>query len=103
MSARGDGPESLVDAVPDASATDCCERLSYHAGRPGGRHGWLIYWIGFDNFRKLSEFPPDHRRKVIHDFRIKAHEIASLALQNGLPDTTVQTAAQAGLLPLPGQ
>ena len=76
---------------------------SYHAGRPGGKHGWLIYWIGFDNFRTLSQFPPDHRRKIIHDFRIKAHEIASLALQHGLPDTTVQTAAQAGLLPLPGQ
>ena len=70
---------------------------SYHAGRPGGRHGWLIYILGFDNFRQLASMPMDQRRQYIRQFRIRAHELASQMLQGGV-STDVKSAQMSGLL-----
>lgn len=70
---------------------------SYHAGRPGGRHGWLIYILGFDNFRTLASMPLDQRRQYIRQFRIKARELAENMLQGGV-STDVKSAQMSGLL-----
>jgi hypothetical protein len=70
---------------------------SYHAGRPGSRFGWLIYILGFDNFRALAAMPPDQRRAYLEQFRIKAQTLATEMIAAGRsPD--VQSAATAGLL-----
>lgn len=73
------------------------EGASHHAGAPGRRHGWLIYWIGFDNFRQLAQLEPGRRRMVIEQMRSNAKMFANKLLAGG-QDTTVEAAATAGLL-----
>lgn len=70
---------------------------SDYAGKPGLRHGWLIYWIGFDNFQKLAMYPENKRREVIQQMKSEAKMRARKLLQEGA-DTSVEQAEMAGLL-----
>ena len=70
---------------------------SEHAGKPGARWGWLIYWIGFDNFKAVSKMPENKRKDVIQKSRHAALQAARQAISVA-PDTTVESAEKAGLL-----
>lgn len=70
---------------------------SEHAGIPGRRWGWLIFWIGHENAAKLGKMNESERREFIakakHEARLRARKL----LGDGLP-TTMQAAETAGLL-----
>jgi hypothetical protein len=67
------------------------------AGQPGVRWGWLIYWLGFDNFQKIAKAPESTRRDAIHRARHAALQAARQALTVGSA-TTVVAADKAGLM-----
>ena len=55
---------------------------SRHAGLRGHRWGWLIKAVGFENFQKISELPPEQRMQVIKQLREQAMaSVASLVDQ----------------------
>lgn len=70
---------------------------SEYAGKPGLRHGWLIYWIGFDAFQRLAQMPPTKRQEIIRQMKTEAKMRARKLLQEGA-DTSVEQAEMAGLL-----
>jgi len=70
---------------------------SDHAGKPGARWAWLIYWVGFDNFKAVAAMPENKRRDVIHKARHAALQAARQAISVA-PDTRVESAEKAGLL-----
>jgi len=67
------------------------------AGQPGVRWGWLIYWLGFDNFSKIAKANDSVRRDAIHRARHAALQAARQALTVGSA-TTVVAADKAGLM-----
>lgn len=70
---------------------------SGHAGKPGRRFGWLVYWVGFDNFQKIAALPESERKQAIAHMRHEAKLRARKLLSEGIrPD--VQEAETAGLL-----
>jgi hypothetical protein len=73
---------------------------SGHAGRPGGRWGWLIYWIGFEQFKNLTKLDPARRKQVIASARNAAMQTARTALESGVTDgdTSMESMQAAGLL-----
>ncbi len=73
------------------------EGASEHAGKPGRRHGWLIYWIGFDNFKLISKMDADKRREAIEHMRREAKLAARKLLSEG-QDSSVSQAEMSGLL-----
>lgn len=70
---------------------------SEHAGLPGRRWGWLIFWIGHENARLLAKKPEGERREFIAKAKHEAKLRARKLLTEGLP-TTMQAAETAGLL-----
>jgi hypothetical protein len=70
---------------------------SDYAGKPGLRHGWLIYWIGFDAFQRLAAMDPARRQNLIQQMKMEAKVRARKLLQEGA-DTSVEQAEMAGLL-----
>lgn len=70
---------------------------SDYAGKPGLRHGWLIYWIGFDSFQRLAQMAPAKRQELIRQMKTEAKMRARKLLQEGA-DTTIEQAEMAGLL-----
>jgi hypothetical protein len=82
---RGDADEPVAEDV------------SEHAGKEGRRHGFLIYWIGFENFRKLTKLAPKDRQDAIAHMKNEAGLRAAKLLEQRL-DTSVQQAETAGLL-----
>jgi hypothetical protein len=74
------------------------EGCSSHAGLPGERWGWLIYWVGFENFQRIAALPETERRKVIRDARHAAMQNTQKMLGQGMTDTSVVQAETAGLL-----
>lgn len=72
-------------------------RRSGYAGRRGGQWGWLIYWIGMDNFQELSKLPPEQRRHHIARLRADARKIAAKLISSG-NEPTVEQAQMDGLL-----
>lgn len=70
---------------------------SEHAGLPGRRWGWLIFWIGHDNVQKLAKMPEAERKEFIakakHEARLRARKLLSQG-----EATTMQAAETAGLL-----
>lgn len=72
-------------------------RSSDHAAQPGGRWGFLIYWLGFDKFQELSKLPEDQRKQVIRQIRQASVQKARQLLAQGA-DTDMQTAETAGIL-----
>ena len=75
-------------------------KASKHAGRPGRRWAWLIYWIGPASFARLSKLDPAKRRQVIHAARHAAMKTAQKALTTGVTDgnTSMESMEAAGLL-----
>lgn len=71
--------------------------VSRHAGKPGGRWGWLIMWIGMDNFQKLSKKPGPERAAIIGKFKQQARAMAGRLLENN-QEPTMENAELAGLL-----
>lgn len=73
---------------------------SEHAGKPGGRWGWLIFWIGFDNFKAMARYDRARRQQVIAKARQGAREAAQNALQTGVTggDVSMEALDAAGLL-----
>lgn len=67
------------------------------AGKPGVRWGWLIYWIGFDNFAAIAKANDAQRRDAIHRARHAALQAARQALSVG-SETSVIAADKAGLM-----
>jgi hypothetical protein len=67
------------------------------AGMPGERWGWLIYWIGFDAFQRLSKMPEAQRKKIIRELKHESMLISQKLLANDV-DTSVVQAETAGLL-----
>lgn len=70
---------------------------SEHAGKPGRRWGWLIYWIGHDNMQVLAQKPENERKAIIAHLKHEAFLRARKLLQQGI-DPNVQQAETAGLL-----
>jgi diaminopimelate epimerase len=71
---------------------------SQHAGAPGRRHGWLIYWIGFENFQKLAKLPESERRGAIEHMKNLARQTAQNVLASGSHTATMTDAETSGLL-----
>lgn len=69
---------------------------SRHAGLRGHRWGWLIKIIGFEQFQKLAELPPEQRTQVIKQLREQA--MASVA---GMIDQAKAGAAASVPVPTP--
>jgi hypothetical protein len=67
-----------------------------HEGE-GAQWGWLIYWVGFDNFQKLVHMSADQRRAVIKDMKHMAMLRATKLLEQGVP-TDMVNAEMAGVL-----
>ena len=67
-----------------------------HEGE-GAQWGWLIYWVGFDNFQKLIHMSADQRRAVIADMKHMAMLRATKLLEQGVP-TDMVNAEMAGVL-----
>jgi hypothetical protein len=70
---------------------------SEHAGLPGRRWGWLIFWIGHENAKLLAQKPEGARREFIAKAKHEAKLRARKLLTSGLP-STMQAAETAGLL-----
>lgn len=79
------------------SAPVAPDGASAHAGKPGLRWGWLIYWIGADNTRRIAALPENERREAIQHMRREAKLRSRKLLSEG-SDTTLQQAETAGLL-----
>jgi len=73
------------------------EGVSEHAGKPGRRWAWLIYWIGFDNARKVTKLPDNERQDAIAHMKREAKLNARKLLSEGA-DTSIEQAEMAGLL-----
>ena len=71
---------------------------SQHAGKPGTRWGWLIYWVGMDNFQKASKLPAAERTKWIAEMREGARKRATRLLEKGADSSTMEQAQLEGLL-----
>lgn len=71
---------------------------SQHAGKPGARWGWLIYWVGMENFQKASKLPAAERTKWIADMREGARKRAARLLEKGADSSTMEQAQLEGLL-----
>lgn len=67
------------------------------AGLPGERWGWLIYWVGFDNFQAIAAKPENERKAIIHELRTEAMTRSRKLIGQGL-DSSVAEAETAGLL-----
>lgn len=80
-----------------ASAAVADDGASAHAGKPGLRWGWLIYWIGADNTRRIAALPENERREAIQHMRREAKLRSRKLLAEG-SNTTIQQAETAGLL-----
>lgn len=65
---------------------------SHHAGVPGRRFGWLIYCIGFDNFRQVAQLPRDRQIQFIRDWRNGAAQLAHRMLTQGIEPSVSQAA-----------
>lgn len=89
--------KSRKEKRQSASERDSASDPSENAGQPGNRWGWMIHWIGFDNFQKLSQLEPSQRRATILQLRQEAMRKASKLLSEG-QDTTMTDAETAGLL-----
>lgn len=76
------------------------KRASRHAGTPGGRWAWLIYLIGFENFRRLSEMDPQRRRQYIQKARNEVIQTMNRAMETDVTDgdSTMEAMEAAGLL-----
>ena len=70
---------------------------SDYAGKPGLRHGWLIYWVGFENFQKLAKMDPSTRQQMIRELKTEARLRARKLLSEG-QTTSMEQAEMAGLL-----
>ena len=70
---------------------------SHHAGVPGRRFGWLIYCIGFDNFRQVAQLPRGQQIQFIRAWRQNAAQLAHRMLTQGI-DPGVAQAANLKLL-----
>lgn len=70
---------------------------SHHAGVPGRRFGWLIYCIGFDNFRQVAQLPRGQQIQFIRTWRQNAAQLAHQMLAQGI-DPGVAQAANLKLL-----
>lgn len=68
-----------------------------HAGMPGGRWGWLIYWIGMENFQKLSKMPEAERKDFIAKAKHMAMTRTTKLLEQGV-GTDMVNAEVSGIL-----
>lgn len=66
---------------------------SHHAGVPGRRFGWLIFLIGFDNFRQLAQLPRGQQIQYIQALRQSATQIAHKMLTQGVEPSVAQAAS----------
>lgn len=66
---------------------------SHHAGVPGRRFGWLIYVIGFDNFRQLAQLPRGQQVQYVHALRQNAAQLAHKMLSQGIDPSVAQAAS----------
>lgn len=75
-------------------------KASAHAGRPGRRWAWLIYWVGPAQFAQLAKLDANRRRRIIQDARHAAMKVVQKALSTGVTDgdTRVEAMEAAGLL-----
>lgn len=80
-----------------AAAAPLAPQISHHAGAPGRRWGWLIYFLGMDRFQQLAKLPAGQRRQYIAGLRTDAIQRANRALSGGM-DTSMEAANTAGLL-----
>ena len=73
---------------------------SQHAGKPGARFGWLIYMIGFQNFKQLAQMDRNRRKQIIAQLRNDVMQRVEAALQAGTTggDTSMEAMEAAGLL-----
>lgn len=71
---------------------------SEHAGKPGQRWGWLIYWVGFDTVQRIARLPEQERRQAIEHMRLQARLNARKLLAERADSTSMQEAETAGLL-----
>lgn len=71
--------------------------VSRHAGKPGGRWGWLIMWIGMDNFQNLAKKPAPERAALIGQLKERSRHMAARLLANN-QEPTMENAELAGLL-----
>lgn len=70
---------------------------SVHAGYPGERWGWLIYWVGFDQFQELAKMDEAQRRGIIARLKSEAH-VRARKLLGEQQSTSMTSAETAGLL-----
>lgn len=70
---------------------------SEHAGLHGRRFGWLVYWIGFDNAKKVAAMPEAERQAFLKNAKSEAKSRVATLLGQGLTPT-MQQAETAGLL-----
>ena len=66
------------------------KRRSRHAGKPGQRWGWLIMWIGMDQFQELCKLPAPQRMNAINKLKAQAKETARKLISAGKPSTMEQ-------------
>lgn len=80
------------------------KRRAQQAGQEDAKHegegaqwGWLIYWVGFDNFQKLIHMDESKRREVIADMKHMAMLRATKLIGQGAP-TDMVSAEMSGIL-----